>query len=104
MVAMMNRSGAWSLSPAFDMTYRFNPSGAWTNTHQMSMNGKRDQFAHDDFTACAKLVSMKRGRADEILEQVHDAAVNWPQFADQADVDTESIGKISTAQRTDILS
>ncbi|MCY7388593.1 MAG: type II toxin-antitoxin system HipA family toxin, partial [Burkholderiales bacterium] len=35
---LMNKSGEWSLSPAFDMTYSFNPTGAWTASHQMSMN------------------------------------------------------------------
>ena len=27
---LMDKSGNWSLSPAFDMTYSFNPAGAWT--------------------------------------------------------------------------
>lgn len=51
---LMNRSGAWSLSPAFDMTYSYNPGGAWTRAHQMSLNGKRDLFDVEDFKTCAK--------------------------------------------------
>ncbi len=62
---LMNKSGEWSLSPAFDMTYSFNPSGAWTASHQMTMNGKRDNFTLEDFNACAKTASMKRGRAQK---------------------------------------
>lgn len=38
---LMDKSGNWRLSPAFDMTYSYNPVGDWTSTHQMSMNGKR---------------------------------------------------------------
>src|SRR3972149_6290593 len=49
---VMNKSGEWSLSPAFDMTYSFNPSGAWTATHQMTISSKRDNFTLDDFKAC----------------------------------------------------
>ena len=70
---LMDREGVWSLSPAFDITYSYNPSGAWTSTHQMSLNGKRDEFDLEDFKACAKGASMKRGRATEILQQVQNA-------------------------------
>ena len=100
---LMNKSGTWSLSPAFDMTYSYNPSGAWTSSHQMSMNGKRDLFNLQDFRTCAKLVSMKRGRADEILEQVQAAVQKWSQFANQADVDAEFKDKIANTHRTAIL-
>jgi len=100
---LMNKSGAWSLSPAFVMTYSYNPSGAWTGTHQMSMNGKRDHFEHQDFRACARLISMQRGRADEILEQVERAVMKWSRFAKQAGVSTEVAGEIARTQRTGIL-
>ena len=33
---LMDRDGRWSLSPAFDVTYSFNPRGVWTGQHQMS--------------------------------------------------------------------
>jgi serine/threonine-protein kinase HipA len=81
---LMNKSGEWSLSPAFDMTYSFNPSGAWTASHQMTMNGKRDNFTLDDFTTCAKKASMKRGRAAKIVSEVQATVSKWKSFAEQA--------------------
>ncbi|HIZ51540.1 MAG TPA: HipA domain-containing protein [Candidatus Pseudomonas excrementavium] len=48
---LMDRQGNWSLSPAFDVTYSYNPQGMWTGSHQMSMNGKRDGFMLEDFKA-----------------------------------------------------
>ncbi len=83
---LMNKSGGWSLSPAFDITYSFNPSGAWTASHQMSMNGKRDNFTLEDFNACAKTASMKRGRAAKIVAEVQATVSQWPAFAEQAGV------------------
>jgi serine/threonine-protein kinase HipA len=83
---LMNKSGEWSLSPAFDMTYSFNPSGAWTASHQMTMNGKRDNFTLEDFNACAKTASMKRGRAAKIVAEVQAAVAQWPSFAEMAGV------------------
>ncbi len=68
------------------MTYSFNPAGAWTASHQMTMNGKRDNFTLEDFNACAKTASMKRGRAAKIVAEVQATVSNWRSFAEQAGV------------------
>jgi len=83
---LMNKSGEWSLSPAFDMTYSFNPAGAWTASHQMTMNGKRDNFTQEDFNACARTSSMKRGRAAKIVAEVQATVSKWGSFAETAGV------------------
>ena len=51
---LMDKSGTWTLAPAFDITDSYNPSGAWTATHQMTVNGKRDGFTIADVRAAAK--------------------------------------------------
>jgi serine/threonine-protein kinase HipA len=94
---LMNKTGEWSLSPAFDMTYSFNPSGAWTASHQMTMNGKRDNFTLEDFNACARSASMKRGRAAKIVAEVQSTVSNWPSFAEQAGVPESVRDKIQRA-------
>ncbi len=83
---LMDQTGQWSLSPAFDMTYSFNPSVDWTAQHQMSINGKRDGFTLEDFRACARGASMKRGRAEAIVEEVRAAVAQWPHYAETAQV------------------
>jgi serine/threonine-protein kinase HipA len=83
---LMNKSGAWSLAPAFDVNYAFNPTGRWTKTHQMTINGKQDDFTLEDFRACAAVAGLKRGRADTILDEILAAVARWPEFAAQADV------------------
>jgi serine/threonine-protein kinase HipA len=83
---LMDKTGRWSLAPAFDMTYSYNPSGLWTARHQMTMNGKREDFTRQDFRACAKSALLKRGRADAIVKEVQAAVANWPDYAEQAQV------------------
>jgi serine/threonine-protein kinase HipA len=83
---LMDKTGRWSLAPAFDVTYSYNPSGSWTDRHQMTMNGKRDGFMLADFRACAKIALMKRGRAEAIMDEVCTAVKKWPDYAKQADV------------------
>ncbi len=100
---LMDRGGVWSLSPAFDVTYSYNPRGEWTGQHQMSINGKLDDFTIEDFNACAKTVSMKRGRAEEIVRQVQDAVLQWKHIADQSGVPSPVADGIAKTHRTGIL-
>ena len=83
---LMDKAGDWSLAPAFDISYSYNPAGTWTARHQMTMNGRRDEFTMADFRACARSASMKRGRAEAIVEEVREAVRQWPQYADAAGV------------------
>ncbi len=83
---LMDKAGRWSLAPAFDMTYSYNPNGAWTSLHQMTMNGKRDGFTVADFNSCGKSALMKRGRAETIVDEVRAAVAAWPSYAGKAQV------------------
>ena len=99
---LMDRSGTWSLAPAYDVIYSYNPTGQWTSRHQMSCNGKLDGFTAEDLNECAKAASMKRGRAESILAEVSDAVSRWAEFAEEAKVDEASISKIARVHRLDI--
>ena len=98
---LMDKAGQWSLAPAFDMTYSHNPNGTWTARHHMSMNGKRDGFMMTDFRACAKNASMKRGRAETIIDEVRTAVAKWPQYAEQAKVMNSWYEQIQRTLRLD---
>jgi serine/threonine-protein kinase HipA len=96
---LMDKSGKWSLAPAFDVTYSFNPSGAWTASHQMTLNGKRDDFTLDDFKACAKAASMKRGRAETLVNEVQETVSRWKKYADAAGVSASIRDRIQQVLR-----
>jgi serine/threonine-protein kinase HipA len=96
---LMNQSGKWSLAPAFDVTYSYNPTGSWTSTHQMTLNGRRDGFTMEDFEACAKSALMKRGRAAVIIAEVQAAVRRWPEFAAEARLDEARRDKIQKTHR-----
>lgn len=96
---LMDQGGRWSLAPAFDVTFAYNSSGDWTAQHQMTLNGKRDGFSLEDFERCADAVSMKRGRAATIVEEVREAVAEWPVHAEAAGVDQGDIVRIGSAHR-----
>ena len=99
---LMDRKGKWRLSPAFDLSYAYNPRGKWTARHQMSINGKQDGFTLDDFRACARSASLRRNLARDVLAEVTDAVSRWPQFAEDAGVSGDSARRIQAAHRLDI--
>ena len=101
---LMDKAGRWSLAPGFDMTYSYNPTGSWTATHQMTMNGKRDGFTLADFRACAKSALMKRGRAETIVKEVRAAVARWPDYAEQAQVANEWRKQIQLNHRLEFSS
>jgi serine/threonine-protein kinase HipA len=100
---LMDKSGNWSLSPAFDMTYSYQPGGKWTSSHQMTMNGKRSEFTLEDFKACAKSASMKRGRAETIIDEVMTVVAQWRDYASESRVNPEQRDKIEAALKLEPL-
>jgi serine/threonine-protein kinase HipA len=79
---LMDREGNWKLSPAYDVTYAFNPANIWLAQHQLSINGKRTDVQQSDLLKVAKEISLKKANA--VIEQVTGAVANWPAFAEGA--------------------
>ena len=99
---LMDRAGRWSLSPAFDVVYAYNPEGSWTARHQMSINGKLDGIAVADLRAVGELASLPRGRAEAILGEVVEAVRAWPELAADAGVEEDRIAEIGAAHRLEL--
>ena len=89
---LMGADGRWRLSPAYDMGFAYNPSGSWTRTHQMSINGKYDDLTRKDLLACAAANNIKN--ASEIIDQVCDEAAKWPSSAKECGVPQSMIDAI----------
>lgn len=81
---LMGEDGRWRLSPAYDMGFAYNPAGEWTNTHQMSVNGKFDGIARADLLALASANNIKN--AAEMIDQVCDGVSRWPEIARECEV------------------
>lgn len=99
---LMDKAGEWSLAPAFDVTYSYNPSGTWTGTHQMTINGKRDGFTTADIRAIGKSAGLKQGRAEQLLVDVTAAVTRWPEFAKRARVAGDAVQRIQGAHRLNL--
>lgn len=97
----MERHGAWSLPPAFDMVWAYNAKGTWTNRHQMTVNGKRDDFRRDDLLAVAGQYGIHGATA--ILKQVAQAVAGWTDYARECGVDADLQKTIAATHRTALV-
>jgi len=100
---LMDRRGQWSLAPAYDVTWSYNPIGDWTSAHQMTLNGKRDGFKLSDFEACAEVALLKRGEAKRIIQDVQRVVSQWRDYADEVGVDPQQRDGIQETLRLEPL-
>ncbi len=56
---LMDRSGQWSLAPAYDITYANDAANYWLARHQMSMNGKTENFEAEAFLREEEMEAIK---------------------------------------------
>ena len=91
---LMDKRGHWKLAPAFDVTYAYNPNGRWTGTHQMTFNGKGENFTLEDFKTVAKNAGLVQGRYKRILEQVQDSLATFKKRAKVNDVPKNLIQEV----------
>ena len=76
----------WRLSPAFDIAYSYKPGSPWVDSHQLSLNGKRDDFEHSDLLAVAELIGNFSREAPKIIAQILEVVSQWPNYANKAGV------------------
>ena len=84
---LMNKQGKWSLSPAFDMTYSYDPTGTWTKNHQINLNGKNCSFTKNDIVAFGEYCNLKEKKSLEILENTIEQFKKFEKLADEYKVD-----------------
>lgn len=89
---LMDKTGTWKLSPAYDMSWAYNPKGEWTSHHQMSINNKWDNITRADLIAVAEAMHIKK--ADSIINETCDAVSMWTTIAKELDIPSNMIVKI----------
>ncbi len=97
---MMNKNGIWNLSPAFDITYS-NGTG-YTKNHQLSLNGKTNNFTLNDILQLAKKHSIKENIAKEYLEQIVEVFSKFKKKAKEIDVREQTLSRIYNELRLNL--
>ena len=89
----LKQGGRWELSPAYDVSYSYDPDNVWVSQHTLSINGKHKGITKSDLMTIAKTNNIKLGQ--NIIEEVKDIVCNWPRYAYKAKVSTYLKGAIT---------
>ncbi|VXC84326.1 type II toxin-antitoxin system HipA family toxin [Sphingomonas sp. 8AM] len=99
---LMDQSGTWSLAPAFDIAYSYNPTGDWTSQHQMSLAGLRDNFTLDALIDGGKSAGVSPRAVKAIVREVTEAVGQWRMIANDVGVPANFVDDVETHLRLDI--
>lgn len=94
---LMDDAGDWSLSPAYDLTFAYNPSGVWTARHLMSVDGEFDTITRRHLHALASRFDVPGYR--RVVDEVLDAVDGWSGFALEAGLGASRTEEVSSRLR-----
>ena len=78
---VMDKTGSWKLSPAFDLCHSYRPDSSWVSQQSLSLNGKRQNITRDDFLIVARQMNIKK--AANIVSQINGVVQNWSHYAEE---------------------
>jgi serine/threonine-protein kinase HipA len=97
---LMDETGQWNFSPAYDVTFAYNPSNLWLSQHQLSINNKRRDITRNDLLSLATQMNVKK--ANEIIENVKDVISKWNEYASASGIAGSQIKAIGATHLTNI--
>ncbi len=91
---LMDREGVWRLSPAYDVTFAYNPDNKWLRAHQMTINNKSDHILYEDLIAAGLNMGLKKKKCDEIIDRIISAVENFEHYAVGAGIREKTYAEI----------
>lgn len=93
---IMDRTGKWMLSPAYDITFSYNPTNKWLRAHQMTVNGKTTEIGMADFLEAGKKMEIKERRCKDIINEISASVARFSTFAEQAGIKEKTCNYIES--------
>jgi serine/threonine-protein kinase HipA len=92
---LMSPNGRWSFSPAYDLTFSFNPFESYFSQHQIGIKGKTKKIERSDLAAVAKKGGIRRHQ--EIINTVQDVVLT---FSEKSNAIGIEVGTVEMVKRT----
>ncbi len=90
---LMSEAGEWNISPIYDLTYSH--GSGYTSRHQLTLNGKQENFELEDLLKIADGADIKRSDAKLIINHIQTIFYeNFEKMANDLDVDKNRIKRI----------
>ena len=97
---LMDKSGKWRLSPAYDITFSYDKDNRWLSSHQMLINGKKEKITLRDLITCGKNMDISTQRIKTIISEVKESVLKWPEFAAKTGIRSETYEGIQSVIST----
>jgi len=79
---LMNQEARWSLAPAYDLTYAYNPDNYWLKEHNLLVNGKSTNITTADLMIYADRYYIKN--AEQIISETKAVIKKFKRYAKKA--------------------
>ena len=89
---LMDKQGRWRFSPAYDLCYSYKPGGRWTGRHQLSLNGKQEDFTRQDLLTVGEKAGIRR--SNEIIDEITGVVSQWRRIAQDCGVQESHLTEI----------
>ena len=83
---LMDRSGKWRLSPAYDVTYSYDVTNKWLSAHQMTINGKKSDINLTDLLEVGGKMGLKKKKCMDIISKISLVVSNFEKYANEANI------------------
>lgn len=93
---LMDDNGRYHLSPAYDLSYSYNPNGNWTKHHQMRINNKVDDIYRVDLVEAGKKMYISESKCNKIIDHILNVSKNFENYAIQAKLPINVSNKIKS--------
>ena len=91
----MDRQGKWSLTPAYDLTFAYNPNNKWISEHQMLINNKFSRITDNDMIQSGIQMGLTREYCVSVVEEIRQVVNNWYEYAMKAGISESRSEEIS---------
>lgn len=93
---LMDRKGKWTLSPAYDITFSYNPDNKWLRAHQMTVNGKTTGITKIDIIAAGRKMGIREKRCQDIIEEIETKVSDFKTYAEQVGIKEKTYNYINS--------
>ena len=93
---LMDGSGHWRLSPAFDLTFAPGPGGE----HYLAVAGEGRAVTRDHLESEGRAAGLSSKRMSLVIEEVRAAVAKWPEFAKAAGMTSGRIADIQASLKS----
>lgn len=91
---LMDRSGKWRLSPAYDITYSYDLTNKWLSAHQMTINGKKSDISLTDLLVVGEKMGLKKKKCMDIISKISLVVSNFESYAEEANIREKTYSEI----------